>query len=71
MNPALVYSKKDLAGKNIARHITQKTSLPLMKSSIEMPSFDLQSVLEANAANEINKVGPYQIPYLSIISWKT
>ncbi len=31
MNPALVYSKKDLAGKNIARHITQKTDLPLME----------------------------------------
>ncbi len=33
------------------------------KSLVEMPAFDLQAVMEANAANELNKIGPYMFGY--------
>jgi hypothetical protein len=40
-----------------------KVQLNSVKSFIEMPAFDLQAVMESNAANELNKVGPYMFGY--------
>jgi len=40
-----------------------KAQISDIKSAVEMPAFDLQAVLEANAVNELNKVGPYMFGF--------
>lgn len=47
----------------------EKAQLNTLKSAVEMPSFDLQAVMQANAANELNKVGPYMFGYEHQVSY--
>lgn len=43
--------------------LNSKTQINDVKSVVSMPSFDLQAVMQANAANELNKTGPYMFGY--------
>jgi len=55
----------DLGGPKSSNSDIQFHSL---QTSIVMPDFDLQTVLETNAINSANKVGPYMFGYEHIVS---